>query len=190
MKKITLHDLIYIAGFLDGDGCIMAQLITRPDYKLGFQIRLTVQFTQSSKREIYLQKLKDILGIGYIRNRNRVNIGASPQLGGLTNRLTSDGSNYQTNGLINPVCDYIITEPKNVYMFLKEIQPYLRMKQKQANLVLTIIEQLPLAKDSPSKFIELAHMVDHVASLNDSKNRKVTATHVEAILKCKFPKEE
>lgn len=154
MIKISLHDLLYIAGFLDGDGCIMAQIITRPDYKLGFQIRLTIQFTQHLKRKIYLEKLKDILGVGYVRQR----------------------------GLI---CDYIITEPKNVYTFLKQIQPFLKIKQKQANLVLTIIEQLPLAKDSPAKFIELAHMVDHVASLNDSKSRKITALHVEAALRVK-----
>ena len=147
MNKISLHDLLYIAGFLDGDGCIMAQLITRSDYKLGFQIRLTVQFTQALKRKIYLQKLKDILGPGYIREQGSIS-------------------------------HYAITEPKNVYTFLKQIQPFLRIKQKQANLVLTIIEQLPLAKDSPNKFIELAHMVDHVASLNDSKSRKVTALRV------------
>jgi len=151
MNKISLHDLLYIAGFLDGDGCIMAQLITRSDYKMGFQIRLTIQFTQLLKRRIYLDKLKEIVGVGYIRERGAL-------------------------------CDYIITEPKNVYTFLKAIQPCLRIKQKQANLVLTIIEQLPLAKGSPTKFIELAHLVDHVASLNDSKTRKVTAQVVESSL--------
>jgi hypothetical protein len=154
MNKILLNDLLYIAGFLDGDGCIMAQLITRSDYKMGYQIRLTVQFTQLLKRKIYLEKLKEIIGVGYIRTRNSM-------------------------------CDYIITEPKNVYTFLKQIQPFLKIKQKQANLVLTIIEQLPLAKDSQTKFIELAHLVDHVASLNDSKTRKITALVVEAKLKVK-----
>jgi len=154
MNKILLNDLLYTAGFLDGDGCIMAQLITRSDYKMGYQIRLTVQFTQLLKRKIYLEKLKEIIGVGYIRTRNSM-------------------------------CDYIITEPKNVYTFLKQIQPFLKIKQKQANLVLTIIEQLPLAKDSQTKFIELAHLVDHVASLNDSKTRKITALVVEAKLKVK-----
>ena len=155
MKKILLNDLLYIAGFLDGDGSIIAQLITRSDYKMGYHIRLTIQFTQHLKRMIYLEKLKEIVGgIGYIRTRNSM-------------------------------CDYIITEPKNVYAFLKQIQPFLRIKQKQANLVLTIIEQLPLAKDSQTKFIELAHLVDHVASLNDSKTRKITALVIEATLKVK-----
>jgi hypothetical protein len=154
MKTMTLLDLIYIAGFLDGDGCIIAQLVTRPDYKWGYQIRVTVQFTQHLKRRIYLEKLKNIIGVGYIRDRAGVS-------------------------------DYIVTEPKNVYTFLKLIQPYLRIKQKQASLVMTIIEQLSLAKDSQSKFIELAHMVDHVASLNNSKSRKVTASIVMASLKVK-----
>lgn len=155
MNKILLNDLLYIAGFLDGDGCIMAQLITRSDYKMGYKIRLTVQFTQHLKRKIYLEKIKEIIGgVGYITTRNSM-------------------------------CAYIITEPKNVYTFLKQIQPFLRIKQKQANLVLTIIEQLPLAKDSQTKFIELAHLVDNVASLNDSKTRKITALVVEAKLKVK-----
>jgi hypothetical protein len=138
MNKISLHDLLYIAGFLDGDGSIMAQLVDRKDYRLKFQIRFTIQFTQHLKRRVFLEKLKNIIGIGYISNR-------------------------KTN-----VCYYIITETKNVYMFLKTIQPFLRIKQKQANLVLTIIEQLPLTKHSPDKFIQLAHMVNQVASLNDS----------------------
>ena len=126
MNKILLNDLLYIAGFLDGDGCIMAQLVTRTDYKMGYQIRLTIRFTQFLKRKIYLEKLKEIIGLGYIRTRNSM-------------------------------CDYIITEPKNVYTFLRQVQPLLKIKQKQANLVLTIIEQLPLAKDSQTKFIKLAH---------------------------------
>ena len=154
MNKILLNDLLYIAGFLDGDGCIMAQLVTRTDYKMGYQIRLTIRFTQFLKRKIYLEKLKEIIGLGYIRTRNSM-------------------------------CDYIITEPKNVYTFLRQVQPLLKIKQKQANLVLTIIEQLPLAKDSQTKFIKLAHLVDHVAFLNDSKTRKITAQVVEAKLKVK-----
>jgi LAGLIDADG endonuclease len=151
MNKILLFDLIYLAGFIDGDGSITAQLVKREDYKWGYQIRLTVQFTQHRKRRIFLEKLKDIIGVGYIRDRDIVS-------------------------------DYVITEPKNVLLLLKLIQPYLRIKQKQANLVITIIEQLPLAKKSKDKFIELSYMIDQVALLNDSKARKITALVVEAHL--------
>jgi intein-encoded DNA endonuclease-like protein len=36
----------YIAGFLDGDGSIMAQLVSRKDYRLRYQIRVSVVFYQ------------------------------------------------------------------------------------------------------------------------------------------------
>ena len=36
----------YIAGFLDGDGSIMAQLVKRKGYKLGFQVRTSIVFYQ------------------------------------------------------------------------------------------------------------------------------------------------
>ena len=142
INLITLFDLIYIAGFLDGDGAIIAQLVPRKDYKWKFQIRLSIQFTQLSKRRIYLEKLKDIIGAGYVRNR-------------------SDKE--------NGVSDYVITESKSVLTLLKLLQPYLRIKQKQADLSITLIEQLPLAKNDKSKFIELAEIVEQIASLNDTK---------------------
>lgn len=50
MKNLTHHDIIYLAGFLDGDGSIIAQLVFRKDYKFKFQIRLTLQFSQLKKR--------------------------------------------------------------------------------------------------------------------------------------------
>jgi hypothetical protein len=50
MKNLTTNDLIYLAGFLDGDGSIIAQLVSRKDYKFKYQIRLTLQFTQLKKR--------------------------------------------------------------------------------------------------------------------------------------------
>ncbi len=38
------EDKAYIAGFLDGDGSIMAQLVFRKDYRLGYQIRVSIVF--------------------------------------------------------------------------------------------------------------------------------------------------
>ena len=54
--KIPKMELSYIAGFLDGDGSIIAQLIRREDYKLGFQIRVSIQFSQKCSKQIYLEK--------------------------------------------------------------------------------------------------------------------------------------
>ncbi len=46
-----------LAGFLDGDGCINAQIIKRSGYRLGFQIRVSITFFQSTKRHWFLMEL-------------------------------------------------------------------------------------------------------------------------------------
>ena len=60
----------YIAGFLDGDGCIMAQLVKRSGYRYGYQIRLSIVFYQKAKHRHFLEWLKTKLKYGYVRNRN------------------------------------------------------------------------------------------------------------------------
>ena len=148
IKIIELLDIVYIAGFLDGDGSIIAQLVKRDDYKWSYQIRVTVQFTQLKKRRIFLEKLKDIIGPGYVRDRKDVS-------------------------------DYVITDVKSVYALLQKLQPYLRIKQKQADLTLRLIDQLPASKKSKDKFIELSQLIDQIASLNDTKkNRVITSVTV------------
>ena len=154
MKTLTRDDLIYLAGFIDGDGAIIAQVVKRSDYKWKFQLRLTLQFTQKTKKLHFLKALHQTIGVGYVRTREAGN-----------------------------VSDFVITETKNVYDLLKLLQPFLRLKQKQANLVIKIIEQLPSSKDSVHKFLELCEIADHVASLNDSKSRENTAETVRTTLK-------
>jgi hypothetical protein len=63
MNNLNFKDIIYIAGFLDGDGSIIAQNVRRLDYKLGFQIRVTVQFTQKTCRHNFLENLQSIIGV-------------------------------------------------------------------------------------------------------------------------------
>src|SRR3990167_4802755 len=59
----------YIAGFLDGDGSIMFQLVPRKGYIFGYQIRASVCFYQSTLHKKGLLWLKEQLGAGYIRDR-------------------------------------------------------------------------------------------------------------------------
>ena len=67
-----MHDEVaaYIAGFLDGDGSIMAQLVYRKDYTLGYQIRVSIVFYQKQSHSEILLWLKEQLHYGYIRDRN------------------------------------------------------------------------------------------------------------------------
>jgi hypothetical protein len=144
MKNINRDDLIYLAGLIDGDGSIVAQIVRRSDYVYKFQIRCTVQITQLKKRRHFLENIREIIGYGIIRDRGNIS-------------------------------DYVLTETRCVYCLLKQLSPFLRMKQKQSNLLLRIIEQLPSSKNSALLFIELCRISDHVAQLNDSKKREITA---------------
>nr|QJS52066.1 putative LAGLIDADG homing endonuclease [Stigeoclonium helveticum] len=90
----------YIAGFLDGDGCINAQIVKKSDYKLKFQIRVTVTFYQKTSRKYFLLELHKLLNLGVIRHKK------------------------------NGMSDYTITGFNNVLIILKEIYPFLVLKKK------------------------------------------------------------
>lgn len=148
MNTIDKEDLIYLAGFIDGDGSIIARLVFHKDYvkTRPYQISLTVQVTQKTARKWFLQEIQDIIGEGNVKTRK---------------------SNDQ-------ITDYTLVGPSAVGKFLKQIQPYLRIKKKQANLAIRITEQLPHSKD-PEKFYELCQLVDQISALNDSKHRTINA---------------
>jgi hypothetical protein len=145
MKTFTVGDLTYLAGLIDGDGSIIAQNVRRKDYKNKFQIRLTVQISQRNKRQEHLEKIQRLIGAGTVQK-------------------------YEKG-----MAQYQLIETSEVYNFLQQLLPYLRMKKKQAALVIRIIQQLPAAKASKEEFLKLAELADQVASYNDSKTRKVTA---------------
>lgn len=98
----------YIAGFLDGDGCIMAQLVRRKDYVYGYQVRLSIVFYQKTNHRDHLEWLKTKLRYGYVRNRN-------------------DG-----------MSEYTIVGLKEVGTILKELLPYLHLKKTLAGLAMRI----------------------------------------------------
>lgn len=149
MKTLSVEQANYIAGFLDGDGSILAQIVPRTDYVLKYQIRVSVTFTQKTNRIHHLKKFQNEIGTGTVRDRG-------------------DG-----------IAEFAMVGHKTVMMFLKQIQPYLRNKQKQANLVIRICEQLDLTDRNPARFLELCKFADHVADLNDSKNRTITTEIVK-----------
>jgi hypothetical protein len=148
-KLLTPLQLGYVAGFLDGDGSVLAQIIEREGYVLHYQLRFTVSFVQKTKRKHFLMQLQDDLGKGTLRDRP------------------------------DDMSELAVVGWQSVAPLLQQLRPVVRMKLKQLNLVLKMIEQLPLTKRNPHKFLELCFMADQVSNLNDSKNRKVTAAQVE-----------
>ena len=103
----------YIAGFLDGDGCIMAQLVRRHGYRFGFQVRASVVFFQHRSHQDILFWLKGQLSYGYIRERG------------------------------DAMCEYTIVGLKEVDAVLTALIPHLRVKQELAQAVLEIIRACP-----------------------------------------------
>jgi hypothetical protein len=153
---MSSEDKAYIAGFLDGDGSIMAQLVTRRDYKLGYQIRVSVVFFQKSTHKDFLLQLKEQLSYGYVRDRN-------------------DG-----------MSEYTIVGLREVENVLRLLFPYLQLKKTLAREVLTLIEQHPEQRNmTSSQLVALSKLVDKTSRLAYSKRRTITSSTVKAFLKSK-----
>jgi len=133
-------DLAYIAGFLDGDGSIFFQIIPRKDYKKKFQIRSSIAFYQKTNNIEILEWIKNNFGCGYIRHRK------------------------------TGISDYTIVDSKEVKKILLLLRPYVKLKKKQVELSLEILEKIENNKD----FLETCKLVDKFKELNYSKKRKIT----------------
>jgi len=154
---MTKEELAYIAGFLDGDGCIMLQLIHRDDYRFGYQIRASIVFYQKTQRRSFLEWMKGKLKYGYVRDRN------------------DDMSEYTIVG-ISPV-EHV----------LKLLYPYLRLKKKHAQVAFSVLSQMPGSgrKMKPDLLLKLSHEVDKFSYLNYSKRRTNTSEKVKEFLESK-----
>ncbi len=151
LKQLTSLDLAYFAGVVDGDGCVNAQIVRRHDYLLKFQIRVTVTVFQKSIRHWFVLHLQKEIGSGTVRKR-------------------PDG-----------MSEYALVSKSSVKEFLEAVLPYLRLKKKQAQLVIQIIENLSKSQD-PQAFLKLCEMVDTIADLNDSKKRILRASVIRSEL--------
>ena len=152
ITKLTEADLHYLAGFLDGDGSIMAQIVKDNSYKYGHNIRVTVCFYQKTKRHWFLLKLKKLLGKEWkIKKRN-------------------DG-----------MSELYITGFKPVKNLLVTLQPYFRLKPRLSKLVLEIIDEYSQIQNE-ADFLEVCKKIDKTAEYTDSKKRKNTYSSVKTYL--------
>jgi hypothetical protein len=109
-----VHDATraYIAGFLDGDGSIIFQLVRRRDYVYGYQIRASVCFFQNTRGKAGLEWLKDQLGCGYLRDR------------------------------AGSMSDYTIVGWSAVKRVLDIVEPYVVFKREQVKRALVLLARL------------------------------------------------
>ena len=150
--KLSNQQKAYIAGFLDGDGSIYVKLKPNTTYRYRFQISPAIVFYQSKKEKNHLQWLEKTIGRGYLRERN-------------------DG-----------IIEYIIGDIGSLKELIKNLLPYLRLKQKQARLMLEVLERKEKVK-TPKEFIALAKKIDIFQQINYSKKRIQNSLKVEKVLK-------
>lgn len=159
MHQINKDEIKYLAGLIDGDGCISAQCKHNKSFAANrpYQIQVTLQITQDVKTKHVLEKAKKDLGVGNI-----------------TMRKESNGST---------ICDLKTTAMDKVKDCLIQLRPHLRGKKKQANLVLRIIEQHKEALKDINKFVNLLRLIERVQSLNAATGPRIDFKQVFENLK-------
>ncbi|MFA5767038.1 MAG: LAGLIDADG family homing endonuclease, partial [Candidatus Paceibacterota bacterium] len=146
--RLSKEEKAYIAGFLDGDGSIHVRLKPNRTYRYRFQISPAVVFYQSAKEGDHLKWLNKLLGIGYIRKRN-------------------DG-----------IVEFIVGDSDSIIALLCNLLPYLRLKKKQAELMLEIIK-LRKSVGTAEDFLKIAQKIDLFQNINYSKKRIRNSLEVE-----------
>lgn len=132
----------YIAGFLDGDGCILAQIVPNSTYKFNFYIRVSVIFYQKKKRHWFILWLHKILKLGTIRIRK------------------------------DNISEYTIVGYKPVETILRFLYPFLLIKKPIARLVLKIIDQVKTVKTKEDflEVCKLVDKISHFTDSKKRKN--------------------
>ena len=149
--KLSKEEKAYVAGFLDGDGSIHVRLKPNLTYRYRFQISPAVVFYQSDKESSHLEWLQKMINRGYLRKRN-------------------DG-----------IIEYILGDVESIRELIKNILPYLRLKQKQAKLMLEILEMKRKIKNAKD-FLKLAQKIDMFQKMNYSKKRIQNSLEVKKTL--------
>jgi hypothetical protein len=148
--KLTKEERAYIAGFLDGDGCIMFQFIRRKDYVNGYQVRASIVFYQRDKHISHLEWLKSRFEVGYVRIRN-------------------DG-----------MAEYTIVGIQLVLCVLEQLYPYLRLKKSHVDVARKIGRLLPRYQRLDKELLyKVGHLIDQYQQLNYSKRRRNTTAVVK-----------
>ncbi len=137
----------YIAGFLDGDGCITIKFEECKTTTLGYVAKVRVSFTQhKSKREI-LDFLCEYIGSGSVHE-------------------------YQHNNM----AEYVIHDQKCITEFLRNIEPYIFVKRRHLQLAKELIllkEKEHYTKESLVKMLDLRKKM---ASLNNYSKKFLSLT--------------
>jgi hypothetical protein len=99
------HFYAYLAGFLDGDGCITIKAERSKTHRLGYYIRVRVSFTQHKSRRKVLDYLCKKIGSGVV-----------------------------TEYVHNNMAEYVIFDQKVIGYLLDRIEPYVFVKLRNLRI--------------------------------------------------------
>lgn len=137
----------YLAGFLDADRSIYVRLKPNSTYRYDYQVAPSVVFFQKDTEKEFLNKLQKQVKLGYLR--------------------------YRKDGII----EYTIGDRESIRKIIEITLPYLRLKKKQAQLMLNILDYSK-SVNSAQDFLELAKLIDKFEKLNFSKKRTINTQRV------------
>ncbi len=104
-------DRAYLAGLIDGDGCIMANIERHSEKKFGFRVRLSLKITQKDRKLLLFLAKK--YGMGRIRFNKKDTV-------------------YET-------CDWIVLNRSDLKVIFNLIKPYTKTKHRQIVLAERIV---------------------------------------------------
>ena len=140
----------YLAGLIDGDGCIMATIEHNPEMKFGFRVRVELKITQ--KEDHILQELAQEFKIGRVS----------------CNRADSSFATY----------DWIIRDKDDLKTILESIEPYTRSKKKQVEIALEILQNSIKSEEDLKKNALLADALSKL-NVRSEGRRKNFATMIQ-----------
>lgn len=147
INPLTELQLAYIAGFADGDGSFIAQVTRSKTMTFKWQIKVSFTLTQKNKVPGYFEAFVSEIGMGVARPVRGKN---------------SDVGDYTLNGF------------EALELFLPLLIPFLRLKKRQAELMLELIKNHKLINNDKERFFKVIELVDEISSLNNSKTKKNT----------------
>ena len=141
----------YLAGFLDGDGSIVATMEKRPERRrFPYRVRLKINFTQHIRHTDMLMKLKNFLGgFGSLRNVPSHNL-----------------------------AELVIQKRDQVKIVLQRLLPYLILKERQARIMFAIMDIYDASRVnirsslSEKEYGKVLSMVREIRSMNSRTGGK------------------
>jgi len=140
----------YIAGFLDGDGSIMALIEPHKECRFGYRIRVMLKFAQQDISSSILRYIAKLMPGGHISGKS-----------------SKQGR------------EYVIRNQNRIRQVLRLLAPYVKLKNQQLKLSLQLIDKLRDI-NTANDFMNAAKIADKIASLNtrSRSRRKNTSLNI------------